>query len=197
MANDIKKLLELRKRMKARQPTFLRKDVLKKALGEKWRMPKGKTNKMRRCLRGHRKLVSSGYRAPIAVRDMSPTGLKIIRIASSKAVEKVDPKTECLLILNIGDKNRKNILLEAQKRKITITNVKDIPAEIARIDSEFENRKKEKKGRQEQKTLTKQDLKKKAEQKEKETKAASKTSDTDEEKKKEERLEAEKVMISK
>src|SRR3989344_4700971 len=126
MANDIKKLLELRKRMKARQPTFLRKDVLKK-----------------------------------------------------------------------GDKNRKNILLEAQKRKITITNVKDIPAEIARIDSEFENRKKEKKGRQEQKTLTKQDLKKKAEQKEKETKAASKTSDTDEEKKKEERLEAEKVMISK
>src|SRR3989344_5494294 len=141
MANDIKKLLELRKRMKARQPTFLRKDVLKKALGEKWRMPRGKTNKMRRCLRGHRKMVSEGYRSPIAVRDTSATGLKIIRIASLKAMEKIDPKTECILLLNIGDKHKKDILLEAQKRKITITNVKDIAVKIANIDSEFAKRK--------------------------------------------------------
>ena len=58
-------LLQLRKRIKAKKPNFVRQDSHKqKEVKKKWRKPKGMQSKMRLKKKGYRKSVSIGYGSP-------------------------------------------------------------------------------------------------------------------------------------
>lgn len=67
--SNIKELLELRRRIKKKKPTFVRKDIYKKKkLSRVWRRARGLDNKQRLHKKGAPLIPSTGYRAPRKVR---------------------------------------------------------------------------------------------------------------------------------
>jgi len=61
----MKKLLELRKKIKQRKPEFIRQDAHKKAkLKRKWVRPRGIDSKIRLGLKGYGKKPSTGWSSP-------------------------------------------------------------------------------------------------------------------------------------
>src|SRR3989344_5256485 len=123
---DTKSLIELRKKIKAKKPSFARKDSHKKtSLGTKWRKPKGLQNKRRKHLKGHQKTVRQGYRSPFAVRGLHKSGLEIVNVRSLN-LENINPKTQAIeLSATLGMKTKTAIIKEAQKKNITIVNIKN------------------------------------------------------------------------
>lgn len=125
---SIKKLLELRKRLKSRKPVFYRHLWWKKpkfANDPKWRKPKGLDNKMRLKLKGYPPLVEIGYRGPAAVRGLHPTGLEPVVVHNIKQLENLDPARHIIYVARIvGLKKRMEIANEAKSRGFRIANVK-------------------------------------------------------------------------
>ena len=118
-----KKLLHRRK-LKAKKPKFLAQDVhKKKRLKEKWKRPKGLQSKMRLQKKGHRKLVSVGWKSPKEVRGLSREGLEQIRVENIKALENINPKTQGIIISSkLSIKKKYEIILEAEKKGIVVLN---------------------------------------------------------------------------
>ena len=123
---DIDKLLKLRERLKSKKPGFYRHLWWKKpkfANDPKWRKPKGLDNKMRLKLKGYPPIVEVGYRSPVLVRGLHPSGLKPVTIYSLKDLEDLDPSKHIIYIgRTVG--LRKRVLLgeEARKRGFKIAN---------------------------------------------------------------------------
>ncbi len=118
-----KKLLHRRK-LKAKKPKFLAQDVhKKKRLKEKWKRPKGLQSKMRLQKKGHRKVVSVGWKSPKEVRGLSREGLEQIRVENIKALENINPKTQGIIISSkLSIKKKYEIILEAEKKGIVVLN---------------------------------------------------------------------------
>lgn len=144
----MKILLELKKKLKSKLPKFTRKDSHKKArIGtDKWRKPKGITNKMRLQLRPHKRIVKTGYRTPKQVRDLNNVGLRVVNVCSIKDIEKINSKEEAVMISSRVSKKTKVDLLElCVSKNISIENVKDAAKELEKIKSDFANKKSSKK----------------------------------------------------
>ena len=124
--DDIERLLELRKRLKAKKPEFLRHLWWKKPKFKndpKWRKPKGLDNKMRLKLKGYPPIVSVGYRSPRAVRGLHPSGFKPVVVHNVKELEFLDPSTHIVYIAsNIGFRKRVQILEKAKSMGFRIAN---------------------------------------------------------------------------
>jgi len=121
---------------------------------------------MRLGVAGYRKAVSQGYRSPVAVRGLSPTGFIIKRVNTISDLENIG-ENEAVLIANIGNRKRKDILVKALEKNITIINIKDPKAVIKQIDDSLASRKAKKTQRDTKKEKVKS---KKEEKKEKEEK---------------------------
>ena len=77
----MKELLEIRNKMKAKKPTFLKQDANRLTrLKKQWRQPKGQHSKIRKKLRSYRKQPSMGYSSPKEVRGLTREGHKLIII---------------------------------------------------------------------------------------------------------------------
>mgnify|MGYP001610090029 CR=1 FL=1 len=85
----MERLLDIRKELKGRKPTFIRQDTQKrKKLSLKWRKPKGIHSKIRHQFRGKMRLPSPGFKSPIKVKGLHSSGLKIVRVFSVDEVKK-------------------------------------------------------------------------------------------------------------
>lgn len=188
------KLLELREKMRAKRPAFIRQDAHRfKKLERKWVRPAGLHSKIRQKIAGHGLLVAPGYRGPGDVRGLLRDGKKPVQVYSVKDVEKMDGISQCAIIgKSVGARKRLDIVAVAEKKKISIFNIKDFAAYRSRIA----------KGLKERQSLRGSVLKKrvetKKEEKKKEGKSTLEDKAEDETKKDKEadRLEAEKVMIT-
>lgn len=171
----------MRKNIKKKKPFFARQDShKKKKLGTKWRKPRGLHSKIRLCKKGYRRSVSKGYKSPLPVRGLHPSGLKEIKVMSVKNMEGIDKEKEGVTIAgNTGLKKKMDIVKNAIEKSITILNIKD-PTKFLK---ETEEGIKKKKGEKEKKLSDKE-----KKRKEKEEKAAEKKKKKDgaEEKKKDE-----------
>lgn len=145
----MKELLELRKKIKKKKPSFVRQDAHKKPrLEKKWRKPKGIHSKMRLKLRGYRRSVSVGYGSPKKVRGLHNSGLKSIMINSIKDIEKLDSKKECAAIAKtIGMKKRILLINKAKAVGVRIINIKNVDAYLKNLEEKFAKRKEKKKER--------------------------------------------------
>jgi len=162
----MKKALELRKKLKAKKPTFLRTDSNRKNYKNKWRKPRGLHNKRRLGFAGHQKNPSQGYRSPKLVRGLHKTGLELIKITNLKDLQTVDPSKHILEIsATVGAKNKIKILEECKAKNFQVTNVKDIEKFIKETNIQLESKKKKRQKKIQEKKKSKADAVKKAEKK--------------------------------
>jgi len=190
------KSLELRKKIKAKKPKFLRQDTHKKTrLKKKWIRPKGWQSKIRLGKRGYRKAVTPGYGSPNDVKGIHKTGLEMINVSSIKDINDIDPKTQGIIIgRTVGLRKKFDLIKKAQEKSITILNIKN-PEEFVKTKQDMMAKKKEEKTKKtEEKTKKKAEAAKKAKEKEKEELAEKVT---EEEKKDQEKKEKDKTLTKK
>ena len=90
MSDDKKRLLKVKKEIKARTPKFKRENYFRlKRIQTGWRSAKGIDSKMRHKLKGKRKSPNIGYRGPKAVRGLHPLGKEIVRVQNLNQLKEV------------------------------------------------------------------------------------------------------------
>jgi len=101
-------------------PKFQRHPKLKRINGG-WRKPRGRSNKMRKGLKGKGKVPKIGYGAPKDEKYLHPCGKFEVLISNIKDLEKMNPETECGRISKtVGKKKRGEILKKAKELGIKI-----------------------------------------------------------------------------
>lgn len=117
---NTRQLLRVRRRQKARKPSFRRADShKKKRLDDNWRRPRGLHNKTRKHYRGKGPVVHPGYGSPSAVRGMHPSGYREVLIHTPAEVEGVDAATTAIRIGGTVGR-RKRALIEARAQELGI-----------------------------------------------------------------------------
>jgi len=203
MENKSNELL-IRKSSKSKKPQFIRQDGHKKLrLGKKWRKPKGIQNKVRLGIRGYRRLVSVGFKAPASVRGLNKDGLEMIIVKNPAMVESLDATKQGIIISGtVGTKKKLQIIKIAKDKKIEILNI-DGDAFTKKIEDEIKKKqekklKKEKKAKEKKAEEKKKEQKKKEEEKKEETKTIESIADEAiEDKKKKEKKEKDKILTQK
>jgi len=162
--DSIKKLLELRKQIKSKNPNFIRQDAHKmKGLAKKWRKPKGLQSKIRLKLRGRSKYVSIGYRTPKKVRHLHKSGMKCNIVRSMKDFEGLDNGKNCLIISSsLGKRKKILILKQAKDLGFKILNFKNPDDFIKNVENQIKL-KKEKKAKEKEKLKETKQVKEKGE----------------------------------
>lgn len=121
---SVKQLLELRRKIKARKPDFVRQESWRyKRVRRSWRKPRGIDSHMRRRKSGWPKLVKIGYRGPKAARYLHPSGYYDILVHNVDEVARLDHKRDAARIAAaVGKRKRKEILAKARSAKIKVLN---------------------------------------------------------------------------
>lgn len=199
---EIKKLLELKKAIKKRKPTFIRRDAHKiSRLPFGWKRPRGRHSPVRQGHRGKQNLVSIGYGSPKEIRHFHPSGRQKVTINNKKELEKINPEKQGVIIsAGVGNRKRAEIIKLALEKKILIFNFEP-KKQLEKIESLFKERKESKKKKLTEKEKKESEKKKKAEEKEKKElekeKEEKPMEETQKEKKEEEKKEMEKTIIKK
>jgi len=131
--------------MNSKKPRFVRQRIhTKKKLEEKWRRPKGLQSKLRLQKGGHGVLVKVGYRTSKDKRG-SIKGLQPVIVSQKKDLESIDSKTQAIIISsNVGLRNKKVIIKEAESKGLLILNWKDPSSWLSKKTAILESSKKEK-----------------------------------------------------
>jgi len=151
---------------KKSKPKFLRKDSHKMSkLGkgrkkkQKWKKPTGRDNKMREKRKGHRKVVSIGYKTDKISRGMieQKVPVEISNIAQLKKLR----ENEVPVLANVGMKKKIEIAKAAQKADIKIHNLnvekflKDVEFKAKKTSEKKTDKKNESKKESKEKTENK------------------------------------------
>ena len=133
MSNIIKRLLEIKKKLKRKKPEFLRTNWYRKPSlknNHKWRWGHGRDNKIRLKMKGKPRPPETGYRSPRLVRGLLRNGLKPVIVRNVNDLEKVDKEREIAVIYHgVGKRKRMQIIEKAKELGIQILNA---PKELAK-----------------------------------------------------------------
>lgn len=146
-------LLKKREQMKKKKPAFYRTDALTvKRLGKKWRLPRGRDNKMRR--RRKASLPGPSYSAPKAVRTMHPRGLFEVLVSCEKDLENLDAKKQIIRIRGtVGNRKKRVLIKKATELRLEILNPRIDLMLKAKEDKKKETKTKETAKKEEPKTV--------------------------------------------
>lgn len=160
------KLLEKRKEIKIRKPTFIRQCSHKIAkVKERWRRARGIQSKMRIGFKSRAKCPGLGYCSPKAVKGLNRAGLEEVRVARILDLEKIT-KDQVVVIANIGMKKKVELIKACQEKKIPIINVKDVTKYLKDVEESLAERKEFRKLRSKEKKKKEESLKKKGKKEE-------------------------------
>lgn len=189
----MKSLLELRKKLKAKKPTFIRHDAHKKSRVSKvWRRPKGRQNKMRLGMKGYARARSTGYGSPLAVRGLSPEGLTKSVVATKQAIDMLDNKKDGIIFSRtLGAKKKIDLVAYAQEKGFTI-----LELDVDRFKKSVEETL-AKKAEQKKRLAKRKQARDKKKASKKTNKEAIKEELSDEEKKVQEKKELDKLLTEK
>jgi len=137
LSGKLRRLMRIRVLMERREPRWMSMDewrFLRVAHRESWRRPKGDDNKIRLEIKGYPKRVKIGYGKPRLVRNLHPTGFKLVIVHRPEDVDKVDPTKEAIVIgRTVGLRKRIEIVRRAIERGVRVINVtKDVIDELSR-----------------------------------------------------------------
>ncbi len=166
MADDKKRLLDVKANLKKKQPKFIRQDAHKKSkLASKWRKPTGLHNKIGDNRKGYRKHLKGGYQTPVVVRGQTKDGLFPV-IVTSVNFEDFDPKVHTLVVSGkLGGKKKAVVIEAGLKAGFTFLNASKERAD--KIKADFEAQSKSKKERDQEREKKQKELEKEAEESEK------------------------------
>jgi len=178
-----------------KKPKFVRQQFFKHKLKSKWRRPKGLHSKLRLQKKGHGKKIKVGYGSPKVGRDLL-LGFKPIIVCNIKDLEKIDSKTQAILISRgVGTKKKVELLKKIKDLKIKVLNVKNIDAFLKKVEENLSKRKETKKKTEEKKKKAKEEAEKKAKEKEKKKEEEKKDKTEEEVKEEKKTKEKEKIKI--
>lgn len=155
-------LLDLRKRIKKKKPTFKRQEFLRTKLGPKWRRPKGGQSKLRKGKKSHGHIPHPGYSSPRKVRGLSPSGLREIIISNLNQLNSLTKEDGIVISRKVGLKKKIELLNKIKEKKLTLLNLKDIDTYIKNAQEKLKLKKQAKEKRKERKEKTKKALEKEA-----------------------------------
>lgn len=121
--------LKIRAQAKKRKPQFksAQSHQFPKLNDGRWRRPKGMGHKVRRNRRGKPSMPTVGYGSPNEVRGLNRAGMKEVIVNKVADLANIDTKTQvATLSATIGAKKRVDILNEAKKNNIGVSNYKNI-----------------------------------------------------------------------
>ena len=185
----MKRLMEIKSAMKKRRPSFKRQEFNKRIRLSRssWRKPRGVDSKMREQRGGYRAIVKIGYRTPRKLRGRLSNGLIEVKVSTVKELNSMTKDQIAVISRNIGNRRRLELLKEALKSKILISNFRNIESKIKEIESNFESRKKRrqelKKAKVQRLKSSKKPLKSDKKKEEKKTEEKSETKDPEKEEK--------------
>lgn len=107
-----------------RRPAFKRQEWFRYAkLGESWRRPKGIHSKMKRNLARRPPVVDIGFRGPVSVRNLHPSGFEEVLVYNVEGLEAIDSKVQAARIGGtVGTKKRITIEERAAELGIRVLN---------------------------------------------------------------------------
>ena len=123
-----KRLLKVRRRLKARKPEFKRYCAHKKLRlrNKSWRRPRGLDNKLRIRYGGKKSgriVVNAGFGSPKAVRGLHPSGYEEVLVHNPMELDKINPERQAIRIAsNVGMKKRLAIEDKAKELGLKILN---------------------------------------------------------------------------
>ena len=124
MSEEKERLMKIRKRISKKRPHFKRFESWRFVrIKDQWRKPRGIDNKMRTEESGWPKSVKVGYRGPVAVRGLHPTGKEEVMVWNIEDLEGVDVETQVARIGgSVGGRKREAMLDKAEELDIHVLN---------------------------------------------------------------------------
>ncbi len=164
---NIKRLMELRKKRKAAKPKFVeRESHLYPRIKARWRYPKGNSSAIRRGKRGEPVLVNPGYGSPREVRGLHSSGLEKIVVHNARELQLLNPQKQgAVLSSTLGNRKRMELLQLAVDKKIKVLNWREPGKIIENFKNSMAERKNFKTKKLAEKSRKEEEKKKKAEEK--------------------------------
>jgi len=116
--------IRTRRKQKRKKPGFIRQEgKIMKKLRTVWRRPKGKHSKLRQNEKSRGKHPSPGYGSPKAVKGLTRSGSKQVRVSNLGQLKGINNKTEVALIAgSVGKAKRTQMIEHAKKHGIKVLN---------------------------------------------------------------------------
>ena len=120
-----KRLMELRKKMNKKRPTFRRVESWRyKRVKDSWRKARRIDSKTRKKKKLGVKSPTIGYRGPKSIRGLHPSGYDEVRITTIEDVRKLNKNKHALKIsAKLGAKKRITLIDYCQKRGFKVLNL--------------------------------------------------------------------------
>ncbi|MFX0072602.1 MAG: 50S ribosomal protein L32e [Candidatus Hermodarchaeota archaeon] len=119
------RLLELRKKMKKKKPSFRRVESWRYVrVKDSWRKARGIDSKTRKKTKSGVKSPSAGYRTPKKIRGMHPSGYEEVQVEVLDDFIGLSSKKHAIkLSRRLGSKKRLELIDYAQKRNFRVLNI--------------------------------------------------------------------------
>ena len=138
------RLLEIRKRMKKKRPSFRRVESWRYVrVKDSWRKARGIDSQTRKKTKTGVRSPSVGYRSPKKIRGLHPSGYKEVRINNKNDIEMLNlsPKKHAIKISGrLGSKKRLDLIDYAQKRNFHVLNLGISQKEMEEFEAMLEDK---------------------------------------------------------
>lgn len=140
MGQNIKRLMEIRKKMNKKRPSFRRVESWRYVrVKDSWRKARGIDSQTRKKTKTGVKSPSVGYRSPKKVRGVHPSGYEEVRVISIRDLENLIPNKHAIKIsAKLGAKKRIELVDYAQKRNFKILNIGISQKEMEKFEAMLE-----------------------------------------------------------
>lgn len=124
LTENEKRLLKIKNREAIKRVEFRRQEWFRyKKFDDSWRKPRGKHSKQREHLAKRPPVVDAGFRSPVKVRGLHPSGFAEVMVHNPAELEHLDPQREAARIASsVGSRKRELIMEKAEELNVRVLN---------------------------------------------------------------------------
>jgi len=141
MVQQDKRLMEVRKNIKKKRPSFRRVESWRYVrVKDPWRKARGIDSRTRIKSKSGVKSPGKGYRGPKKVRGIHPSGYEEVRVETIKDLENLNNRKHALKISSkLGAKKRMVLIDYSKRRGFKILNIGISQREIDQLEAQLES----------------------------------------------------------